>query len=90
MRGVEKPNTIIKLPDGRIGTICYNNLDGCGGIWGEHDFNIPEGEGSFNEIYPPPDFILREKEIESSLQKNFGYKIQCVGERYKVIREGWY
>lgn len=28
-----KLNSKIKAPDGRIGTICYNNLDGVGGVW---------------------------------------------------------
>ena len=31
-----KRGTIIQLPDGRVGTICYNNLDGVGGAWQEH------------------------------------------------------
>lgn len=50
-------NTKIKAPDGRIGTICYNNLDGVGGVWGVHQFAMPEG--GFGNL-PRPDFMLRE------------------------------
>ena len=38
-----KLNTVIKLPDGRVGTTCWNHLDGVGGVWGEHHFEMPEG-----------------------------------------------
>jgi len=38
-----KLNTIIRLPDGRIGTICWRHLDGEGGIWGRHSFDMPPG-----------------------------------------------
>jgi len=90
MRGIEKPNTIIELPDGRRGTICYNNLDGCGGVWDEHDFNIPDGESNFNDIYPAPQFMLREKEVELLLRQRHRTDVECVGEEYEVIRGGWY
>ncbi|MCU1325009.1 MAG: hypothetical protein JWN34_379 [Bryobacterales bacterium] len=53
-----KLNTRITAPDGRIGTICYHNLDGTGGVWGEHNFTMPDG-GFGNEL-PAPDFLLRE------------------------------
>jgi len=29
-----KAGVVIKLPDGRIGTLCYSNLDGEGGAYG--------------------------------------------------------
>ena len=78
-----KLNTIIKLPDGRIGTICWNNLDGSGGIWGRHTFNMPEG--GFGDL-PPPDFMLREKSLEPLLRK-LAHKsdMECVGEDYVVM-----
>lgn len=80
-----KLNTIIKLPDGRIGTICYNNIDGCGGVWGVHTFEMPEG--GFGDL-PKPEFMLREKKIEASLRK-YGHRVdmECVGERYAIIEK---
>lgn len=50
-----KPNTIIKLKNGRIGTTCYNGLDGVGIKYGEHHFNI-------NKDFPEPDLIIKEPE----------------------------
>lgn len=75
-----KLNTLIRLPDGRIGTICYNGLDGRGGIWGRHNF-VMEGNG---ENLPKPEFMLREpiahwKNYED--RKN----VECVGENFEVI-----
>jgi len=79
-------NTLIKLPDGRIGTICYNHLDGTGGIWGEHRFEMPE-EG-FNNDLPEPDFMLRDKKVERLLKGGGlgGHKqsMECVGEDYII------
>ena len=70
LKGVEPLNTVIKLPDGRIGTICYNWLDGCGGIWGKKHFDTAE-------------FMLREKEIEGKLR---GLEnAECVGEEYEIL-----
>lgn len=52
-----KLNTRIKAADGRIGTVCYNDLDGAGGVWGEHDFVMPPG--GYGDL-PTPQFKLRE------------------------------
>ena len=52
-----KLNTVIRLPDGREGTICWNHLDGSGGIWGRHRFEMPHS--GFGDL-PEPEFILRE------------------------------
>lgn len=84
-----KPGTIIRLTDGRVGTICWRHLDGEGGVWGEHDFL--DVEENFSDEWPAPDFMLREKKIESSLQRShlhFGGKaVECVGEiGFEVIR----
>ena len=73
-----KLNTIIKLPDGRIGTICYHNLDGYGGVWGKHAYAMPPG--GFGDNIPKPEFMLRDKLIASSAE--------CVGEDYEIIKEG--
>lgn len=85
-----KLNTIIELPDGRIGTICWNHLDGAGGVFGEHHFVITDGS-SFSDDLPAPEFMLREKvtkdgfELEKVLRNNHRSNIECVGEKYKII-----
>jgi hypothetical protein len=75
-----KLNTIIQLPDGRIGTICYNNLDGAGGIWGEHEFAMPEG--GFGDNLPRPAFLLREVDYKS-LYPN----CESVGKDYEILEQ---
>ena len=76
-------NTVIRLPDGRIGTICWNHLDGAGGIWGKHHFDMPEG--GFGDL-PAPEFMLREKKVESLLrQRNHRIDLECVGTIYEVV-----
>lgn len=52
-----KLNTIVQVKDGRVGTLCYHNLDGTGGVWGRHTFLMPER--SFGDELPGPDFLLR-------------------------------
>jgi len=85
--GGMRPGTVIRLPDGRIGTICYNNLDGEGGVWGRFNpAGIPLG---FNDQWPEPDFLLREKEVEEIIQKRWGgkKKIECVGTEFEILWE---
>jgi hypothetical protein len=75
-----KLNTRIKLPDGRIGTICYNFLDGCGGVWGEHTFTMPYD--GFGDELPFPDFMLRPANMRG---RSEALQAECVGEEYEVI-----
>jgi len=81
-KGVEPLNTVIRLPDGRVGTICYNWLDGCGGVWGKHKFEMPDG--GFGNL-PHPQFMLREKELSALLKGHHTSDLECVGEEYEVI-----
>lgn len=75
-----KLNTIVKLPDGRIGTICYRHLDGEGGVWGEHQFEMPEG--GFGDELPEPEFMLRDKSLQGRVGGEYS---ECVGEDYEII-----
>jgi len=52
-----KLNTLIKASDGRIGTVCYHHLDGYGGVWGKHTFEMPAG--GFGAEIPEPEFMLK-------------------------------
>ncbi len=49
-----RPNAIVKTPDGRIATTCYNGLDGVGIKYGEHYFGL--------ENFPEPDEIVKNPE----------------------------
>lgn len=81
MRG----GTVIRLPDGRVGTVCYNNLDGVGGVWGERDFSGTNQ--NFDDGWPRPEFMLREKGAEALLRES-GHRadLECVGRAYTVVR----
>jgi hypothetical protein len=77
-------NDVIRLPDGREGTICWNHLDGNGGVWGRHHFDMPEG--GFGDELPAPEFMLREKEVEGSLRRGpHRADVECVGKEYEVL-----
>lgn len=86
-----KLNTIIEIEtgehEGKIGTICWNHLDGSGGVWGEHNFEMPEG--GFGDNLPAPEFMLREKKVEKLLRNGtHNNDVECVGEyNYKIIKE---
>ena len=85
-----KAGTQIKLPDGRIGTVVYNSLDGIGIKWGL--YNIDEldicGHGglfeSEKELIPEdykyhPDAMLREPYPLADLE--------CVGNDFEIITQ---
>lgn len=76
-----KPGAIIELPDGRRGTLTYHNLDGRGGIWGEHDLShLPEG---FDDGWPEPEFMLRDP--YPSFAEWHGPDCEAVGEDYVLV-----
>lgn len=82
--------TIIKLPDGRIGTVVYNGLDGEGIKWGEHYITMDDITGNGNtthgaEAAPDeyewfPDAMLRKPYPSADLE--------CVGNEFEIVREG--
>ena len=47
-----KQGTVVKLPDGRIGTAVYNGLDGYGIAWGIHQEPFPVAEAMLRDPYP--------------------------------------
>lgn len=72
-------NTRISTPDGRVGTICYHHCDGYGGIWGEHEFAMPDG--GFGDGLPAPDFMLRDKSVEELLRRaHRDAELECLDE----------
>lgn len=83
-------NTVIKFSDGRVGTICYNFIDGTGGVWGEHEFEMPPS--GFDGDLPVPEFMLRGAAIGKRMTErgSFPEGIEWMGERpeFTVIKEG--
>ncbi|HSW65453.1 MAG TPA: hypothetical protein VLH56_19410 [Dissulfurispiraceae bacterium] len=78
---------MIQLPDGRIGTICWNHFDGTGGVWGRHVFEMPDG--GFGDL-PSPEFMLRKPERNTLIALvNSGHRVdvELVGEDYTIIEE---
>lgn len=87
--------TIVRVPDGRIGTVVYNGLDGIGIKWGEHDVTADDISGSGCSLIgiddgpiPPnyewhPQAMLREPYDNAN-------RLECVGDesRCKIIKEG--
>jgi len=79
-----KLGTLVRLPDGRVGTICWHHLDGYGGVWGEHDFSGIEP--GFDDAIPAPEFMLREKAVEVLLRRGpHRSDVECVGTDYEVV-----
>ena len=90
-----KPGTVVRLPDGREGTVVYRGLDGYGIRWGrirltdEELDAIYQGTGNVfrKEIDPAlldrirPQAMLREPRLERLIG------IPCVGEEYEVVPE---
>ncbi len=93
-----KLGTIIKLSDGRIGTVVFNSLIGVGIKWGKHfpnpeDFAGTNGNLLKSEPMPDdwpwqPDALLR-KPLKPNAFKDYGFSDKdCVGEDYEVIPYG--
>ena len=85
-----KAGTIIRLADGREGTVVYHGLTGDGIKWGrlnvtEADFKDTHAEFSDEsapegfDISLAPDAMLREPELEEQLG------LACVGEEYEIV-----
>lgn len=84
-----KAGTIIRLPDGREGTVVYNSLCGVGIKWGRHRLTaddldaIMNGDGNTVKSGAPvgylwnPDALLRNPWP--------GADMPCVGEDYEVV-----
>ena len=81
-----KAGTIIELPDGRIGTVVYNSLDGVGIKWGVHNITINDIQGSgnlFNNEEVDDDYDLYPDAMLRSAYS--GTDLECVGEDFKII-----
>lgn len=66
-----KAGTIVKLPDGREGTVVYHHIDGYGIVFGRQAVDVDE--------LPEPQAMLRRLYPSAT--------VPCIGEAYEVIRE---
>ena len=85
-----KPGTVIRLPDGREGTVVFHGLIGYGIQWGRIKVDVDEistGDGNtFQSGIPPkwnwaPEAMLREPAMSERLG------CECVGKEYTVCVE---
>jgi len=85
-----KAGTIIKLPDGRIGTVVYNGLDGVGIKWGKYDITMDDIIGNGNTTHGA-EVTPNEYEWfpEAMLRKPYSSaELECVGDEFEIIQEG--
>lgn len=82
---------VVKLPDGRVGTVVYSGLDGFGIKWGVHDPPESDFEGTFGGVVPcssdckytdetwpwAPDAMLRKPYPSATFE--------CVGDDYEIV-----
>jgi len=84
-----KLGTQVRLPDGRIGTCVYNGLDGAGILWGLHDPNPADFEGTSGGIQDdtvPENWPWRP---EAMLRDPWpGAAVPCVGSKFTILRWG--
>lgn len=82
-----KAGTIIELPDGRIGTVVYNSIDGVGIKWGNHNITIDDIQGNGNLVgdnSPTDDYNLFP---DAMLRNPYpSADIECVGKEFKIIK----
>ncbi len=91
-----KLGTQIRMADGREATVVYNSLIGVGVIWGLHNPDPADFEGTNGDTVnnPVPKDWKWEPEALLRNPGNDGQGIceftaeQCVGEDYTIIREG--
>jgi len=81
-----RPGTVVRLPDGRVGTVVYHNLDGYGIIWGEVEVDVdkildtaPLFGGPPHDWPYEPEAMLREPYPSAALE--------CVGEEFEIVSE---
>lgn len=83
-----KAGTVVKLPDGRVGTAVYNGLDGVGIKWGVHRVTIDDLRGSGCALIGVNDEITDDYEWtpDAMLRTPYrGAELECVGDDFEVL-----
>lgn len=90
-----KLGTQIRLPDGREATVVFNSLIGVGIVWGLHDPDPADFEGTngdtIGDVQVPDDWPWRPeallREPWDGCEKSTGFSIdQFIGSEYEVIQ----
>lgn len=77
-----KAGTIVQIPDGRVGTVVYNGLDGVGIKWGRHSVTL-------EQITEAAKIESLEWEPEAMLRDSYPHArevgMECVGDEFVVV-----
>ncbi|MFA6064006.1 MAG: hypothetical protein WC736_15565 [Gallionella sp.] len=82
-----KAGTVVRLSDGRYGTVVYNGLDGVGIKWGRHQVTLDDllGSGGMLDEKVPNDYPWK---ADAMLRNPYpGAEMPCVGEDYEIAGE---
>ena len=84
-----KPGTIIRLPDGREGTVVYHGLDGYGIVFGRVEVDVEKilsvhPMADENPGVPEPTAMLRTS-ISPRMDAQLWPGMECVGEEYELL-----
>lgn len=70
MAAIQHIGQLVRVPDGRVGTVVYYGLDGVGVKWGVHRPDPADFDGTYGDTVPPsrdvtdwpwsPDAMLRD------------------------------
>ena len=84
-----KLGTVVRLPDGRVGTTVFNGLCGVGIKWGVHHPDPRDFEGSSGGCFADPPEVrerLRQWEPDAMLRDPYpSADIPCVGEVFEIV-----
>ena len=80
-----RPGTVVKLSDGRVGTVVYHGLDGYGIVWGNRKVDVELVLSADSLFRRPPPGYPRDLFPEAMLREPYeGADLPCVGDDYVV------
>jgi len=83
-----RPGTIVRLPDGREGTVVYHGLDGYGIQWGNIRADVERilsGNGATAGHQPPGMEDLYPQAMLRSWYPGCGSRVEYVGDDYEIV-----